>query len=238
MTIQLNTYMSSSFTIIASICLGLGFSMPAYCQDSLSARYDVRIDALLSMIAEYPKKEQSIRHKIESELPSFIDMFILDKDIMYLQWGYDKSLLSAKVYSSERQKLYTLFGEDELEIETWNSYLDSIYITPVPTTNDSLWTYNLSEKDAIPLTISLSNPLLADSVVHTTMNNHPEAAILAEYKVFPIEFIFGEPKTIMSFNFKRTLTTPLFSSISEYHLFLDTIHKRKTRREFLSRTMN
>jgi hypothetical protein len=225
--------MNTKFSIPFYLVISLFCSITAFGQDIKSVRYNVTPNIMLDLIDKYPEEKESIEKRIKSESMKYVDFILIENELIQVYWRHDNSLMGVKIYS--KSNIYTLSSENELTIEKAHSEIDSIFFKKTIKTNDSLYQYELSEKNAFPLTILLEDSLTTKFEQKRFINNYPEIMFIVEYGIFPTKLIFGQPKAIMTFDLLQIFQTSVIKSKEEYLELIINIKKKKKRKKILNR---
>lgn len=225
--------MSKKANIIFTVIISFFCSIFLFGQDLECVRYKITPQLMLDLIEKYPEKKESIEKKIERETPNYVDFILIDSDILQIYWGHDTSLLSINIYTSNT--IYTLSTENELTVKQVPLAADSLSLKKLNNV-DTLYQYNLTEDNAMPLTIKLKDSLTIESIDQKTrINNYPEISFIRHYKVFPETLLFGKPKPMMTLDSRKVIKQCLMVSKDEYLELLENIQSKDKRSQFLSR---
>lgn len=144
--------MSKKANIIFTVIISFFCSIFLFGQDLECVRYKITPQLMLDLIEKYPEKKESIEKKIERETPKYVDFILIDSDILQIYWAHDTSLLSINIYTSNT--IYTLSTENELTVKQVPLAADSLSLKKLSNV-DTLYQYDLTEDNAMPLTIKL-----------------------------------------------------------------------------------
>lgn len=206
--------------------------MSGFCQDIQSVRYNVTPNIMLDLIDKYPQKKEHIEKRIKSELMKYVDFILIENELVQVYWRHDISLMSIKIYS--KNKIYNLSSENELTEDSVNSESDTVFYKRIKNTA-ILYHYELTETNAVPLLIKLTDSLANDSFEQKTpINDYPEIGFIIDFKIFLEELVFGKPKSMMTFDSMKTLEKSPIES-NEYLELISSIKSKNKRKKVLDR---
>lgn len=225
--------MKTIIAFLISIILSIS-AFSAFSQQIETVRYNVKQNALLDLIKEYPNKSESIQQKIESETFHYVDIIRIQNDIVQIFWSHNNTIMAIKVYS--KSQIHSVSDENDLIIEKMNSERDTMVINRTQSKTDSTFSYYIYESGAFPLTIELNDSLNTDSTnIISVYNNYPEIEFISYFGLFPLEFVFGKPKALMTFELMTILDSCLIETNEEYWDFKTNIKSKKKRLVLLNK---
>jgi hypothetical protein len=207
------------------------WALAAASQSLTCARYKQTPNALLDMISIYPEKEAKIRGKIESELMEYMDFIVLENTLIQVNWGYNKALMSVKVFTNNQ--VFSFSDAQELNTENEKLVTDSVTYTRIDS-SDTFYYYQLTEPNALPLVIQLMDSLPQNNFKQQSwINNNPEIGVLMDFKVFPKQFVFGSPRTFSTLDSLQIIALPDAVTKEELEALTANIKSKKNRQQLL-----
>ena len=187
------------------LCIIFISSTTLCAQDSIQGvRYDVTSNMLLDLIEKFPNKKDDIEKTITSESPQYIDFLKINTDVIELKWKYDSSLMSVTIYN--QNQIYHISNTNELLTMPNTSAIDTLHILKRAIDIDSLFSYQLKEKDAMPLQVFVTDEITTQQLpLHNRINDYPEITVITDLNVFPRTYVFGIPNAFLTYNFKTEL---------------------------------
>lgn len=204
-------------------------------QKLMTARYEVTPNMLLDIAQKYPSKKENIEQKIHDEIPRFIDFILIDRDLIQCFWGYDQQLINIKIYSNQENKMIYIDHNNEVKFESKPSAFDSLSIH-TKDESDSVFTYQINEKGAIPITITVDHPISeTDFKYQSNFGQYPEITIVTELLIFPSRYIMGSPKAMLTYELIPNNTLHNIISVEEYLHLLKHIKSKDERLQFIQK---
>lgn len=199
-------------------------NISSYSQNNVFATYKVIPNSLYDLIDLYPDKKESIGQKIESLPVQFVD-FVLVKNILFqVNKSIDSSIFNMKIMTKE--KVYVIDKNFELTEEYIEASKDSVHVEEIKMTDDTLFYYDLKESNAMPLRVALANSIDQNQFEGVSLlNNYPEFGFILKYGAFPIKFIYGKPKILLTYELINTINT--FNNSSD-ELIIDLVKNIKS----------
>ncbi|MGB1040631.1 MAG: hypothetical protein ACPGVD_07150 [Flavobacteriales bacterium] len=180
------------YFFIIIFCL---LSFESFTQNIIHSSYSIQYPFFDDLDKKTSKYQQS---RID-QLPSSINLFKINNDIVEVGVSKDSIIQFVSIYCTEKKQRVS-FKDDKVEFFDFNYSHDTLFFEKTRV-NDSLISLSFMSDSIFPTNIFINDSSYNDSSFLIDWNyDFPLISFLQEFSFYPSKVIFGSPKVLKSYN--------------------------------------